>query len=254
MKIDEIFRGDDRILYKQYEENILELSRNIDLENVNDLNQVDELSYEVFIMEKWKCIIKHLNITNNNILEIAAGENDILVRVMTLLARDQVHVDSISNNIELNRVLKKKVSLYDIDYNIINCNIFNYKSYNKYGLVFLSHVINDIVEYIVCSEENIDLEKQRINSVKKIENTKIWNEIISQKIQVFIQLIHSLMQKNSYLVANHCIFKSEKNLGYNDWLNKSYLNLFRKEVYKSNLFTELDLKLQKDWFIVLKRI
>lgn len=238
-----------------------ELLLNVLEKPIDNWNEVTEL----YFRGKWANLFNQLySIREISVLEIASGDADMIPQSLSISNPNSKYISANMNKI-LNDSLIRKTKDLNIKLELIDddaSKIRNYIKDNEIDIIAFQHGVNDVLQAMLCSRENIDTVNSEwmdclpkmIELVKKeVENSSFEQSLKKPFIEFINELSHVLKQ-DGIIAINHYMFELDLNWGYPRTIFEELIPIIRTWLATSEYVEEISFDgFAKQWWIFLKK-
>lgn len=238
-----------------------ELLINILEKPIDNWNEITEL----YFRGKWaKLFNKLYNINKISVLEIASGDADMIPQSLSISNPDSKYISANMNKI-LNDSLIRKTKSLNVNLELIDDDAFKIRNYikdNEIDIIAFQHGVNDVLQAMLCSRENIDTINSEwmdclpkmIELVKKEIENNSFDQSLEKPFVEFINELSYVLKKGGIIAINHYMFELDLKWGYPREVFEELIPIIRTWLSKSKHVQEVSFDgFDEQWWIFLKK-
>lgn len=207
--------------------------------------------YFWYFRTKWADALKLLHDSSSiSVLEIGAGGCDIVPKTISKTYDADSEYVTANLNKELSSILKAITQNLPINICIIEDDaqrIEDYAEENSFDVIVFEHSVNDVIENLLASKNNIDTINtswmEVLPSISEIVNREYKGNTYEENAKKeFLEIISSclsVLKPGGYIACCHYQFQYNLDIGLDPYLNENILNIVRKWIAEAGLGTEV---------------
>ena len=230
----------------------------------NPIDQWNEVT-KLYFRSKWASLFNVLYADKDIcVLEVASGDADMIPQTLSISNPNSNYIAANMNNI-LNDSLIRKTKGLNINLELIDDDASKIRDYiddNKVDIIAFQHGVNDVLQAMLCSNNNIDtVECEWMDLLPKmIELVKIEveNNTFAEKLrEPFVSFINELsytLKEDGIIAINHYMFDLDLKWGYPREIFENLISIIREWLAKSDYLEEVYLDgFDENWWLFLKK-
>ena len=232
------------------------------LENpIDEWNEVTEL----YFRSKWASLFNTLYTDKDiYVLEVASGDADMIPQTLSISNPNSNYIAANMNKI-LNDSLIRKTKGLNINLKLIDDDASKIRDYiddNKVDIIAFQHGVNDVLQAILCSNNNIDtvecewmeLLPKMIELVKIEVENNTFEETLRKPFVNFINELSYTLKMDGIIAINHYMFDLDLKWGYPREIFENLISIIREWLANSDCLQEVYLDgFDENWWLFLHR-
>lgn len=228
----------------------------------NPIDQWNEVT-ELYFRSKWASLFNALYADKDIcVLEVASGDADMIPQTLSISNPNSNYIAANMNKI-LNDSLIRKTKGLNINLKLIDDDASKIRDYiedNKVDIIAFQHGVNDVLQAMLCSNNNIDtvecewmeLLPKMIELVKIEVENNTFEETLREPFVSFINELSYTLKEDGIIAINHYMFDLDLKWGYPREIFENLISIIRE--WLADYLEEVYLDgFDKNWWLFLKR-
>ncbi|MGL5616502.1 MAG: hypothetical protein ACRDD2_09805 [Sarcina sp.] len=220
---------------------------------------------ETYFRWKWSTLFNKLYANKKiNLLEIASGDADIIPQTLSVTNSDSYYITANMNK-SLNNSLLEKTKGLNINLKLIDDDASKIRFYledNSIDIIAFQHGVNDVLQAMLCSKENIDTVNvewmdclpKMIELVQKEVANNSFEKNLKEPFINFINELSYTLKENGIIAINHYMFQLDLDLGYPKEIFEDLIPIVRNWLKFNDSVEEIFFEdFNSQWWLFLKK-